>query len=79
MQHGHRGTVRPALGTARQVDFNSGVLLLPALIVCAHTAAIDAAGSGVGGVGVGRDPRPLRAGALLQALLAQKQDFCFCR
>jgi hypothetical protein len=69
VQCGHRGTVRPALGTGRQLDLNSGVLLLPALIACAQTAAIDATGSGVGGVRVGWDPRPLRTGALLQSML----------
>ncbi len=70
MQRGHRGTVRPALGTGRQLDLNSGVLLLPTLIACAQTAAIDATGSGVGGVRVGWDPRPLRTtGALLQSML----------
>ncbi len=61
MQRGHRGTVRPVLGTGRQLDLNSGVLLLPTLIACAQTAAIDATGSGVGGVRVGWDPRPLVA------------------
>jgi hypothetical protein len=76
VQRGHRGTVRPALGTARQLDLNSGVLLLPTLIACAQTAAIDATGSGVGGVRVGWDPRPLRTGALLQSMLRwQVPDF----